>query len=64
MASNPETLAKLDAVLTQIPLTRSRKMFGEVGVYFNEKMVAMLCDDQFFLKPTSAVHGMTFETAP
>lgn len=64
MASSAENLAKLDAVLAQIPLTRSRKMFGEVGIYFDDKMVASLCDDRFFLKPSSAVDGSSYEVAP
>lgn len=64
MPSKPETLEKLTATLAQIPLSRHRKMFGEVGVYFNDKMVASLCDDRFFLKPTSAVDGSGYEVAP
>jgi len=64
MASSAETLAKLEAVLAQIPLSRYRKMFGEAGVYFNDKMVASLCDDRFFLKPTQAVDGSAYEMAP
>ncbi len=29
-----------------------RKMFGEYGLYKGEKMVALICDNQFFVKPT------------
>ena len=32
----------------------ARKMFGEYGVYLDDKMVALVCDDQFFIKPTEA----------
>ena len=28
-----------------------RKMFGEYGVYCDGKVVALVCDNQFFLKP-------------
>ena len=31
-----------------------RKMFGEFGIYCNGKIVALVCDDQLFIKPTSA----------
>jgi TfoX/Sxy family transcriptional regulator of competence genes len=31
-----------------------RKMFGEFAVYCDGKVVALVCDNQFFLKPTSA----------
>lgn len=29
-----------------------RKMFGEYGVYCNEKLFALVCDDQLFVKIT------------
>ena len=31
-----------------------RKMFGEYAVYCNEKVVALICDNQLFVKPTEA----------
>jgi len=31
---------------------RYRKMFGEYAVYCNEKVVALICDNQLFVKPT------------
>jgi TfoX/Sxy family transcriptional regulator of competence genes len=31
-----------------------RKMFGEFAVYCDDKVVALVCDNQFFLKPTAA----------
>lgn len=30
----------------------SKKMFGEYGLYLDGKIVALVCDDQLFLKPT------------
>jgi TfoX/Sxy family transcriptional regulator of competence genes len=30
----------------------AKKMFGEFGIYCGEKMVALVCDDQLFLKVT------------
>jgi len=32
----------------------ARKMFGEYGVYCNGRMIALICDDQLFIKPTEA----------
>ena len=29
-----------------------KKMFGEYGVYCNGKIVALVCDNQLFVKPT------------
>ncbi len=31
----------------------ARKMFGEYGVYSGGRMVALICDDQLFVKPTA-----------
>ena len=31
---------------------RYRKMFGEYALYCNEKVVALICDNQLFVKPT------------
>ncbi len=31
---------------------RTRKMFGKYALYCNEKVVALICDDQLFIKPT------------
>jgi TfoX/Sxy family transcriptional regulator of competence genes len=31
-----------------------RRMFGEYALYADGKVVALLCDNQFFLKPTEA----------
>ncbi len=33
----------------------ARKMFGEFGLFSQGKMVALICDDQFYVKPTDAV---------
>lgn len=33
---------------------RYRKMFGEYAVYYKEKVVALVCDNQLFIKPTEA----------
>jgi TfoX/Sxy family transcriptional regulator of competence genes len=32
----------------------ARKMFGEYAIYCGGKVVALVCDDQLFLKPTAA----------
>lgn len=33
----------------------SRKMMGEYIVYYQDKLVGMICDNCFFLKPTETV---------
>lgn len=35
-----------------------KKMFGEYGIYCGGKMVALICDDKLFVKPT--IRGRTY----
>lgn len=32
----------------------TKKMFGEYAVYCDGKVIALICDDQLFVKPTNA----------
>lgn len=52
MASRQSTV---DFILEQIEVAgkvSAKKMFGEYGIYCNDKIVALVCDDQLFVKPT------------
>jgi DNA transformation protein len=54
MASSKSTV---DFILEQIAdsgTVIAKKMFGEYGIYCGEKIVAFVCDDQLFVKPTNA----------
>jgi DNA transformation protein and related proteins len=47
----------VDFILEQIEAAgnvTARKMFGEYGVYCDGKIVALVCNDQLFVKPTAA----------
>jgi len=60
MASRQSTV---DYILEQIRdagTVSSKKMFGEYAIYCNEKVVALVCDDKLFVKPTTA--GKIFAT--
>ncbi|PZV18848.1 MAG: competence protein TfoX [Pseudanabaena sp.] len=35
-----------------------KKMFGEYAIYFDEKVVALVCDNQLFIKPTASGRSM------
>ena len=53
MSSQQSTV---DFILDQISEAgdvSAKKMFGEYGLYCNGKMVASVCDDQLFVKPTA-----------
>jgi DNA transformation protein and related proteins len=67
MSSKQETV---DLILKQMGAAgevSARKMFGEYGIYCDGKMVASVCDDQLFVKPTAAgrAHiGEVMEASP
>ncbi|MCC7022431.1 MAG: TfoX/Sxy family protein [Thermomicrobiales bacterium] len=51
MATDKETVAYILDQLAPLPV-RARAMFGEYCLYCDEKVVALICDDTLFLKPT------------
>lgn len=45
----------LDFVIDQIDnknLVKWRKMFGEYAIYYDEKVIGLICENQFYLKNT------------
>lgn len=40
-----------------------RKMFGEYAVYWEGKVIALICDDQLYIKPTDAGRAFAGEDA-
>ena len=54
MSTRAETIEFLTDQLTALPGIRTRKMFGEYCLYYEEKPVAFVCDDELFVKPTDA----------
>lgn len=67
MASTQEFV---DFVVDQIRpagLVTARKMFGEYALYAGGKVVALVCDDRLFIKPTDAARtfiGEVVEAPP
>ena len=54
MASSQRTV---DVILEQAEgagTMTAKKMFGEYGLYLDGKMIALVCDDRLFVKPTLA----------
>ena len=58
MSSNPRTIEIVTEQMAAAGDVSARPMFGEYGIYCDGKMVAMVCDDQLFVKPTPG--GRTF----
>jgi len=54
MASKQETVDFLSDQISEAGKITSRKMFGEYALYCDTKVVAFVCDDQLFIKPTEA----------
>jgi DNA transformation protein len=58
MATKQSTVDFITEQIAEAGDIRSRKMFGEYAIYCNDKVVAFVCDDKLFVKPTHA--GRTF----
>lgn len=52
MASHPDFVNFVADQLREAGVIRSRKMFGEYGLYCDGIFFAVICDDQFFVKIT------------
>lgn len=54
MASKQSTVDYILEQMAEAGDVSAKKMFGEYGIFYNGKMVAVVCDDQLFVKPTEA----------
>ena len=52
MASHQDFVDYVAEQLREAGAIRSRKMFGEYGLYCDDVFFAVICDDQFFIKVT------------
>ncbi|OGQ93251.1 MAG: hypothetical protein A2284_15180 [Deltaproteobacteria bacterium RIFOXYA12_FULL_61_11] len=52
MTTNQSTIDYLLDQLSTVPNVRAHKMFGEYALYCDEKVVALVCDNQLFVKIT------------
>ena len=59
MATSPSTVEHVLDQMRGAGTVRARKMFGEYGVYCDDRMVGTICRDRLFIKPTDA--GTTLE---
>ena len=51
MTTSPATIAHILDTLPNLNLT-AKRMFGEYGLYLDGIVVAFICDDTLFIKPT------------
>jgi TfoX/Sxy family transcriptional regulator of competence genes len=52
MASDPGFVEYVCDQMSEAGRITYRKMFGEFAIYCDGKLVALVCDDQLFVKPT------------
>lgn len=52
MATKQSTVDFICDQIANAGFIRTQKMFGEYALYCDEKVVAFVCDDQLFIKPT------------
>ena len=58
MASDQKFVDFILEQLENVGNLTAKKMFGEYGIYADEKIFALICDNKLFIKPTEA--GRTF----
>jgi len=54
MGTQPDTIEFILEQVSNAGKVSARKMFGEYAIYCDGKVVALVCDDQLFIKPTQA----------
>jgi TfoX/Sxy family transcriptional regulator of competence genes len=67
MASDQEFVDYLVEQISDAGMITRRKMFGEYAIYCDGKVVALVCDNRLFIKPTEdgrVYIGNVVEAAP
>lgn len=63
MASDPGFVQFVCEQVREVGGVSHRKMFGEYAIYVGNKVVALVCDDRLFLKPTDAGRALLADPA-
>lgn len=54
MASNPNFVAYVIEQIKNAGEITAKKMFGEYGIYSDEKIFGLICDNKLYIKPTES----------
>jgi len=54
MSSNKDFIEFITDQISDAGTVTYRKMFGEYAIYCDDKVVALVCDNRIFVKPTAA----------
>jgi len=52
MTTSPSTVEHILDQMHSAGMVRARKMFGEYGIYCDDRFIGVVCADQLFIKPT------------
>lgn len=63
MATDDRTIAFIGGQLAGVDGVTTGKMFGEYGIWCDGKIVALVCDDRLFVKPTAAGRALAGDAA-
>ena len=63
MATSPDTIAFIAEQLAGAGPVATRKMFGEYAVYLDGRVVALVCGDSLFVKPTPGALSLVADPA-
>ena len=63
MATRQSTVDFLLEQMADAGSVEAKKMFGEYGLYCDGKIVALVCDDQLFVKPTAGGKALAGDCA-
>lgn len=63
MASKQSNVDFVLEQMAQAGPVSARQMFGEYAIYAGDKIVALFCDDELFLKPTNAGRAFISESS-
>jgi TfoX/Sxy family transcriptional regulator of competence genes len=58
MASNNDFVQYIADQCETAGVITVKKMFGDYGIYCDGKIFGLICDDQFFIKPTETVRSL------
>lgn len=62
MATDQSFALYIEDQLRSLSDIRLKKMFGEYGIFYREKMVGLICDNNLFIKPTDT--GLSYLKSP
>lgn len=54
MASDQRFVDFIVGQIQKVGVITAKKMFGEYGIYHNEKLFGVICDNKLYIKPTNA----------